>query len=168
MNKSQNRFRTAVALLLTALVSTSLAVINFEQDVLPIFQEKCFRCHSDRVEEPEGGIRLDQAASIMAGGDYGSIVEKMQPGKSVLFERMTLPEGKRGIMPPPGKGDPATAEQLAIVKQWIKEGARFGNWESFTKHTATKPPRAVNNTRLSIQKYGTEKGIQLNLEPKPE
>ena len=168
MNEKYPRLRSLVALWLAAQVSTSLAVINFEQDVLPIFQEKCFRCHSGRIEDPAGGIRLDTAAAIMAGGDYGSIVEKMQPEKSALFERMILPEGQRGIMPPTGKGDPATPDQLALVKQWIQEGARFGNWESIGKQANGKPPPAINNTRLSIQNYGTEDGIQLNLEPQPK
>lgn len=146
----------------------SEAVIDFEQDVLPIIQEKCFRCHSERIKEPEGGIRLDDAALIMAGNEYGPVIEKMQPEKSVLFQRMAMEEGKRGIMPPTGKGDPATERQLAIVKQWIKEGAKFGDWEAVAGHEAVKPPKAINNTRLSIQKYGKEGGLQLDLTPKPK
>jgi len=139
---------------------TAFAVIDFEQDVLPIIQEKCFRCHSGRIKEPEGGIRLDDAALIMAGNEYGPIIEKMQPGKSVLYQRIAMEEGKRGIMPPTGKGDPATAKQLAVVRQWIKEGARFGDWEAVAGHEAVKPPKPVKKTRLSIQKYGTEGGIK--------
>ncbi len=147
---------------------TARAVIDFEQEVLPIIQEKCFRCHSGRVEEPEGGVLLDSAAAISAGGDYGSIIEKMQPEKSVLYQRMAMPEGKHGIMPPAGKGDPATPEQLAVIKQWIQEGARFGKWERIPEPPKVKPPKQINNTRLSIQKYGTDEGIQLDLTPKPQ
>ncbi|MDZ8119591.1 DUF1549 domain-containing protein [Pontiella sp. NLcol2] len=147
---------------------TALAVIDFEHDVLPIIQEKCFRCHSARIAAPEGGVLLDSADAIKAGGDYGSIVEKMQPEKSVLFQRMTLPEGRPGIMPPTGKGDPATPEQLAVIRQWIKEGARFGNWEGIPEHEKNKPPKAVGNTRLSLQKYGTEEGLRLDLTPEPK
>jgi len=147
---------------------TAFAVIDFEQDVLPIIQEKCFRCHSERIKEPKGGVLLDNAQGISNGSDYGSIIEKMQPEKSVLYQRMTMPKGKRGIMPPAGKGDPATPEQLATIKQWIKEGARFGDWERIEKHDKVKPPKQINQTRLSIQKYGTDEGLQLNLEPKPK
>lgn len=153
---------------LLATTQASHAVIDFEQDVLPIFQEKCFRCHSERIKEPEGGVLLDTAQGILNGSDYGSIIEKMQPEKSVIYQRMSMPEGKRGIMPPAGKGDPATPEQLATVKQWIKEGARFGGWEGVEKHEKVKPPKQINNTRLSIQKYGTTDGIQLDLKPQPQ
>jgi hypothetical protein len=155
------------AALFSMSVLASQAVVNFEKEVLPIFQEKCYRCHSERIAEPAGDVRLDSAKWILKGGEYGAIIEKKQPDESVLYQRMSMPEDKRGIMPPSGKGDPATPEQLALVKQWILEGARFGSWDGTAEHTPTKPPKAENNTRLSLQKYGTSKGIQLNLEPEP-
>ncbi|MDF7807098.1 DUF1549 domain-containing protein [Pontiellaceae bacterium B12219] len=167
MKERFSQLKSCAAVLFAIPLSASLAEVNFEKEVLPIFQEKCFRCHSERVAEPKGEVRLDRAEWILKGGEYGPIIEKKQPDKSVLYERMTMPEGKRGIMPPAGKGDPATSEQLAIIKQWILEGAKFGNWDGTEEHTPVKPPPAVNNTRLSLQMYGTEDGIQLNLEPKP-
>lgn len=108
MKKKLNAGIVLAAVMLFAAASPSFSVVDFEKEILPVFQEKCFRFHSDRIKEPEGGVRLDSAAWIEKGGDYGSIVEKMQPEKSVVYKRMTLPEDKRGIMPPTGKGDPAT------------------------------------------------------------
>jgi len=148
---------------------SAFATINFEAEVLPIFQEKCFRCHSGRIDEPDGDIRLDQADAISEGNEYGPIIKKMLPKDSVLYQRITLPAEKQGIMPPAGKGDPCSPEQLEIIRQWIKEGAKFGNWTGIDKPKVIKPPRKQNNnSRLAIQNYGTAKGIQLDLTPAPK
>ncbi len=149
-------------------IFSAYATVDFEAEVLPIFEEKCFRCHSARIKEPKAGILLDQAEAIMKGNDYGPIIVKMQPEESVLFERIILPSGKRGIMPPAGKGDPCTPEQIETVRQWIKNGAKFGNWTGKEKHAAVKPPGKPNrNSRLSLNNYGSDKGIPgLDLTPR--
>ncbi len=164
-----NTAKTLLALFSLGFIENSaLATIDFEKDVLPVFQEKCFRCHSGRIEEPDGDIRLDDADAISLGNEYGPIIKKMLPEKSVLFQRISLPAEKQGIMPPAGKGDPCSPEQLEIIRQWIKEGAKFGDWIGIAKPKAKKRPRKQNNnTRLSLKKYGTEKGIQLDLKPAP-
>ncbi|MBT8045863.1 MAG: PSD1 and planctomycete cytochrome C domain-containing protein, partial [Pontiella sp.] len=152
-----------------AAVFSACATVDFETELLPILEEKCFRCHSERITEPKAGILLDHPEAIMKGNEYGPIVVKMLPEESVLYERITLPSGKRGIMPPAGKGDPCTPEQIELVRQWIKEGAKFGNWTGNDKPKATKPPKKQNNnSRLSLSNYGTEKGIQIDLTPDPK
>lgn len=163
------QYNVSLALLVLGVASQSvLATIDFEAQVLPIFQEKCFRCHSDRTKEPGAEIRLDQAALIMAGNDYGPIIKKTVPEESVLFQRITLPADKQGIMPPAGKGDPCSPKQLELIQQWIKEGATFGNWTSTKKPPLTKhPKKKKESSRLSINNYGTEKGIQFDLTPAP-
>jgi hypothetical protein len=32
-------------------------------------------------------------------------------------------------MPPEGKGDRITPENIALIKKWITEGADFGGWK---------------------------------------
>jgi hypothetical protein len=162
------KITACLALLGLSLPFCSRAAVDFEKEVLPIIEEKCFRCHSGRVKEPEGGIALDHPDRIMEGNEYGPIVVKMLPEESVLYQRITLHEGKRGIMPPAGKGDPCTAEQIEIVKQWINEGAKFGDWKGEDKHNPVKAPRQVNSTRLSIENYGTDEGLKLDLTPNPK
>ncbi|MEE9368484.1 MAG: DUF1549 domain-containing protein [Pontiella sp.] len=170
MNRSNSdKIKVVMASLIIGATSLSAsATINFEADVLPIFQEKCYRCHSGRVTSPEASLRMDTAKLIEEGSEYGGIIEKMQPEKSVLFQRLALPAEKQGIMPPAGKGDPCSQEQLAIVRQWIVEGAKFGNWTGSEKADITKPPKKKNNnSRLALANYGTEKGIRLDLTPNP-
>jgi hypothetical protein len=53
---------------------------------------------------------------LMAGSDYGTVVEAGDPGASLLVEMI-----ESGDMPE--EGDPVTAEELELIKTWITEGA---------------------------------------------
>ena len=43
--------------------------VDFEQEVRPLFEERCYRCHGP--ERQRGGLRLDRAESAALGGDSG-------------------------------------------------------------------------------------------------
>ena len=161
--------RFSATLLLGALAPLAQATVDFESEVLPIIEEKCFRCHSERIKEPEGGVLLNTPDLIMAGNEYGPIITRMLPDKSVLVERISLPHEKLGIMPPVGKGTPCTPEQIETIRQWIKEGSRFGDWAGTEEPKPGKKPKQINRSRLSVEKYGTKGGIHgLDLTPDPK
>ena len=134
-------FSTLAAVAFISLgVSTSSAqegAVDFEKQILPLLKEKCFKCHekeheeNGRIKKPKGGLRLDSAEMIMKGGkEYpGENVVAGKPDESWLLKTMTLPESDDMAMPPEGKGDRATAEQLALIKKWIEGGANFGSWK---------------------------------------
>ena len=50
---------------------TQARTIQFEEEILPILQEKCWRCHSSRVKEPSAGLLLDTPKQLMSGNEYG-------------------------------------------------------------------------------------------------
>ena len=45
------------------------APVELAQDVQPIFARSCQMCHGP--QKHRGGLRLDQRASVLAGGDSG-------------------------------------------------------------------------------------------------
>ena len=65
-------------------------------------------------------LRLDTAAAMTKGGHAGPAITAGDPDHSLLLERVTDPNEKER-MPPQGK--PLTAEQVVILKAWIREGA---------------------------------------------
>lgn len=110
--------------------------VNFEKQVLPILKESCFKCHQKEHEEdgkikkPKGKLRLDGSAVIMkGGGEYpDENVVAGKPDASWLVKTMELPDSDDLAMPPEGKGDRITPENIALIKKWITEGADFGGW----------------------------------------
>jgi hypothetical protein len=65
-------------------------------------------------------------AALEKGGETGDTIVPGKPDASELVFRIALPADDDDIMPP--KGDPLTKEQIALVKQWIAEGAKYGDW----------------------------------------
>jgi len=99
---------------------------DFEKDVLPILQDRCFECHSDRKKKPKGGLRVDSKAFLLLGGKKGPVIIAGKPDRSPLYARCSLPEDHDDVMPP--SGETLTKEQLATIRAWIAAGASFGSW----------------------------------------
>jgi hypothetical protein len=85
---------------------------DFERDVLPIFEEKCIRCHGGKKKGGKLDMRTEEA--MIAGGDTGPAFKAGNSGKSLLIELIHYKEM------PPKKEEPAvTAEEMELLKQWI-------------------------------------------------
>ena len=99
------------------------AAVDFVTQVQPILENTCIRCHGP--EKPKGKLRLDNAAGVEKGGSSGETVVPGDPAKSSLYTSTILPASDDNVMPPTGKGDHLTPEQSDILKQWIKDGAKW-------------------------------------------
>ena len=95
------------------------AKVNFEEDVLPLLEDYCMDCHGP--EKKKSGFRVDRRVYLLKGGDSG--FPAVAPGdlkKSFLLE-LVKSENPEERMPP--KGDPMFDDEIALLEQWIKEGA---------------------------------------------
>jgi hypothetical protein len=91
--------------------------VTFADHVLPIFKERCVKCHNQ--DKAKGGLAVDMFDSLMEGGSSGEVI---QPGSSGSSRLVSLIDGsEEPVMPP--SGDPLTDEQLALIRQWIDLGA---------------------------------------------
>ena len=98
----------------TSSVPVAHEPVSFSADVMPILEQYCVECHSE--ENSELGLRLDSYEGVMAGSDYGTVVEPGDPAGSLLVDMV-----EAGDMPE--EGDPVPAEELETLKTWIAEGA---------------------------------------------
>ncbi len=88
--------------------------VSFADEVMPILEQHCVECHSE--ENAELGLRLDSYEGVMAGSDYGTVVEVGDPDGSLLVDMIAS-----GDMPE--DGDPVPADELEVIRTWISEGA---------------------------------------------
>ncbi|RFC42214.1 MAG: Planctomycete cytochrome C [Verrucomicrobia bacterium] len=98
--------------------------LDYVTDIFPIFEAKCFDCHSKREGVSKGSLELDNLADMEEFyiGPYAS----MKPGKpdeSDLVRYISDPSDP-DTMPPKGKGERLTTAEIALVKQWLAEGAK--------------------------------------------
>ncbi|HXT39894.1 MAG TPA: c-type cytochrome domain-containing protein [Candidatus Angelobacter sp.] len=88
-----------------------------------IFESSCFRCHGP--EHPKSRFRLDNRESALEGGENNH--DDIVPGNSAQSKLIQyvarLVEDKE--MPPAGKGDPLTTNQIGLLRAWIDQGAAW-------------------------------------------
>ncbi len=110
------------------------SAIDFNRDVRPILSDKCFHCHGPDAAHREADLRLDVEESAKADlGDYHAIVPG-KPAESALIERITT-EDVDERMPPEDSGKDLTNEEIAILRQWVEQGAVWSEPWSYV------PPR---------------------------
>jgi len=91
------------------------APVGFE-DVQPLLEEYCFRCHGEKKQR--GDLALHTLEAALAGGDGGPSIVLGDPGASLLIQRMRLPLEDEDHMPPENKPQPPS-NALAWLEAWI-------------------------------------------------
>jgi hypothetical protein len=98
--------------------------VDYFRQIQPLLQAKCYDCHQGG--KAKGGLRLDQLASVLKGGKSdGPAVVPGDADESALIQRV-LKSAADDIMPP--KGDPLSAAEVALLRDWVKQGA---SWPQF-------------------------------------
>lgn len=99
------------------------SVVDFEEEILPLFNANCLACHNQT--KAKAGLILEDPQQIRLGGDSGSAVVPARPEESLLFQAAAhLDEDL--VMPPVGNKSNAnnlTPEDLALLRLWIAQGA---------------------------------------------
>jgi mono/diheme cytochrome c family protein len=93
--------------------------ISFENDIQPILEKNCLSCHGETMQ---GRLDLRSRESALKGGARGADIVPGDGEASRLYRRVS--GGERPAMP--AQADPLTAEQVAAIKRWIDQGARWG------------------------------------------
>ncbi len=90
----------------------------FRKQVAPLLEQHCLRCHGQKAQR--GGLSLATAADLTAGGDSGPALTPGRPSVSRLLEMVS---GEKPKMPK--KAAPLKPEQVAVLRKWIAQGARW-------------------------------------------
>ena len=100
------------------------ADLDFNRDVRPILSNACFRCHGPDPEHREGGLRLDTFEDATADRSGSPAIKPGEPDGSEMVRRMTSSDPD-SVMPPPDSGLILKPEQIALFREWIRQGARY-------------------------------------------
>jgi hypothetical protein len=101
--------------LLAASGSAQDAKTQFEKTVRPLFERKCFQCHSSKADELKGNLKLESVELILKGGDQGPAIV---PGDNDSFLLRAIRYQVEDFqMPPSGRLED---KDVVLIEKWVK------------------------------------------------
>jgi hypothetical protein len=183
--RPRRSWRFATLALLAALLSTgcrdrnppahvaAVQRIDFNTDVQPILATRCFSCHGPDPEMRKAGLRLDlgEAAMRKRPGHPDAIVPG-HPEQSELIKRIESKDPHH-LMPQSSEGParPMRPEEIAVLREWIKEGAVYRPHWAFEKPVRPAVPVVADGAgweKNPIDAFVLARMEKEGLHPSPE
>ena len=108
--------------------------VFFEKSVRPLFVKRCLDCHSEDNAESE--LRIDSLNGLLKGGLRGPAIVRGKPEESLLIRAVR--HGEQLKMPARKK---LPAEEIAILAQWISDGAAWPHSKSVEASYVSTPEK---------------------------
>ena len=139
--------------------------INFSRQIRPILSENCIACHGPDDKGRKGKLRLDdeQDAKRDRKGDF--VILPGKPEQSELIKRIesTDPDD---VMPPPKQHKTIPAAQVALLKEWIRQGAPWGRHWSY--EPVARPSVPANGEANPVDAFLADRQKKEGLSWSPE
>src|ERR1700691_2014801 len=151
---------------------SSAAHLDFNQDVQPILASNCFSCHGPDPEMRKANLRLDleESAFKKRPGKPDAIVPG-HPEKSELIRRIESKD-PHYLMPQTSLGEakPMKPQEIAILKQWVAEGAHYRPHWAFEKPVRAPVPQvhAADWVQTPIDAFILRRLNKEGLHPSPQ
>jgi hypothetical protein len=118
---------------------TAPAIVNYSEQIKPILADRCYACHGPDAAQRKADLELHLRDK--------AVREAIVPGKadaSPLVQRIASPNPDELMPPPDSKKPPLTAEEIALVKRWINEGAPYDAHWAYVKPQRPPLPSVKN------------------------
>ena len=88
----------------------------FSGQIRPLLERSCLKCHG--AHKSKGQLRLDKKRFALKNPE---IIIPGDSRNSLLYKLISLPPEHEDFMP--ARGEPLSNEEIALLGQWIDEGA---------------------------------------------
>jgi len=148
--------------------------ISFNDTIQPILSENCYACHGPDPGARKAGLRLDRGEFAYAPHQdshdkFGPAIIPSNPDKSPLVRRIET-KNTKDRMPPPEAHKTLKPEQIALLREWVKQGAPYEELWSFLPPKRHAIPAVKNDAwvRNAIDNFVLARLEKEGLEPSPE
>ena len=124
-------------------------MISYNFQVRPILSDKCYACHGPDANKREAGLRLDiekEAYKALKDNPKAHAIVPGKPNLSELYIRVSTTDTSI-MMPPASSNLPTLTEaEVAVIKKWIEEGAKYEPHWAFVPPKKSPLPKTKNKT----------------------
>ena len=139
--------------------------ISFTKDIRQILTNHCFQCHGPDEKNRAAELRLDSFAGATASRNGIAAITPGNPAKSLLLERIKSDDDSIRMPPRELKKD-LSAEQIALLEDWIAEGAEYeDHWAFSTPKRPTLPQTQTDWENNPIDSFTLEQMVHAGLSP---
>ena len=133
------RLRTAILTILVLPWAQAEEPISFSRQIRPILSENCIACHGPDDKARKAKLRLDEEASAKSNREGDIAIVPGKPELSSIIQRIESKDPD-DVMPPPKQHKVISPDQVALLKTWIRQGARWGKHWSYEPVATVKVP----------------------------
>ncbi len=124
-----------------AMRAPAAPVVDFVRDIRPILSDRCFTCHGPAEAGRKAGLRLDtEDGAKKARGAHTPVIAGDPAGSEIL--KRVAPSNPALRMPPPySDRKPLSEKEVALLRAWIEQGAKWqGHWSFAAPVRPAEPP----------------------------
>ena len=144
--------------------------IDYNFHVKPILSDRCFACHGPDETKRSANLRLDTKEGMFSQLESGGFaIVKGKPRSSKILKRIHS-EDPAFVMPPPESNLSLTNYEIAILENWISQGAEHKQHWAFIPPQKTPLPSVSNApwVRNDIDAFVLQKIEAAGLQPSAE
>jgi mono/diheme cytochrome c family protein len=148
-------------------------VVTFNAHIRPILSDSCFACHGFDANKREAGLRLDTpegAYAALTDSDSKHAIVPGDPNRSEVFARITTEDPEQQMPPPTFHKDPLDEREVALVRRWIEQGAKYEKHWSFEPVRRVDPPvpaKHAEQVANPIDAFVLDRLAREGVEPSP-
>ena len=139
---------------------------SYNEDIRPILA-RCLPCHGPDANTREAGLALHTREGAVAALRRGAAIVPGDPDAGSLIARVSAAhDGDR--MPPPGRGEPLSDQEIETLRAWIEAGAEYESHWAWTPPVSVVPKAGANWARRDLDRFVADRLEQDGLSPAPE
>jgi hypothetical protein len=131
---------TPLGVLSSSALAADKDAVQFNRDIRPILADKCFACHGPDKGARKAKLRLDIRDEALKPREFGAAIVPKNAAKSSMIGRV-LTHDPEEIMPPPKSNKKLDANEKALLKKWITQGAVYEAHWTYIKPTRFPVPK---------------------------
>jgi len=129
-----------IALLGSLSAARAESRISFNDQIRPLLTKNCTTCHGG--VKKAGDVSFLYRDDVLGNGKSGlPVVVPGDPGKSEMIRRLKSSDPDDRMPPPDHHPKPIPARDIALLEQWVAEGAEWGDHWAYVK--ATEPTKPI-------------------------
>ena len=151
--------------------------VSYNFHVRPILPDKCFKCHGPDANKREAGLRLDKPENAYAPlketkGGFAIVPGK--PEQSEMYKRIISEDSSYQMPTPDSHLGVLSEHDIALLKKWILQGAKYERHWAFEKPLSPKVPEVSDKSWVKnpidnfILQKQDELGLSHNDESEPD